>query len=75
MSVVELQELEEIKGLLAKGQLTGVLTYAEVATALAPQVFVSIHHNSAELPPSDVPGTETYFAVGSEDSERLGQWL
>jgi RNA polymerase primary sigma factor len=35
MSVAELQELEEIKGLLAKGQLTGVLTYAEIAGAVA----------------------------------------
>ena len=35
MSVVELQELEEIKGLLARGQVTGVLTFAEIATAVA----------------------------------------
>ncbi|MDQ3769333.1 MAG: sigma-70 family RNA polymerase sigma factor [Actinomycetota bacterium] len=35
MSVVELQELEEIKGLLAKGQQTGVLTYAEIAIAVS----------------------------------------
>ncbi|MBA3861378.1 MAG: sigma-70 family RNA polymerase sigma factor [Actinomycetota bacterium] len=35
MSVVELQELEEIKGLLAKGQQTGVLTYAEIVTAVS----------------------------------------
>jgi RNA polymerase primary sigma factor len=35
MSVVELQELEEIKGLVTKGQLTGVLTYAEIAGAIA----------------------------------------
>src|SRR5213083_1156886 len=35
MSVVELQELEEIKGLLAKGQQVGVLTHAEIATALS----------------------------------------
>ena len=34
MSVVELQELDEIKGLVTKGQLTGVLTYAEVAGAV-----------------------------------------
>ena len=33
MSVVELQELEEVKGLLAKGQQVGVLTYAEISTA------------------------------------------
>jgi RNA polymerase primary sigma factor len=35
MSVAELQELEEIKGLVTKGQLTGVLTYAEIAGAIA----------------------------------------
>src|SRR4029450_8273488 len=35
MSVAELQELEEVKLLMAKAQQTGVLTYAEVATALA----------------------------------------
>ena len=35
MSVAELQELEEVKLLITKGQTTGVLTYAEVATALS----------------------------------------
>src|SRR3712207_5330042 len=35
MSVVELQELEEVKGLVAKGAQTGVLTYAEIAEAVA----------------------------------------
>src|SRR4051794_3736859 len=35
MSVAELQELEEVKFLVAKGTQTGVLTYAEIATALA----------------------------------------
>ena len=35
MSVAELQELDEVKLLLAKGQQHGTLTYAEVATALA----------------------------------------
>src|SRR6266571_5930149 len=35
MSVVELQELEEIKGLMAKGQQVGVLTFAEIADAVA----------------------------------------
>jgi RNA polymerase primary sigma factor len=33
MSVVELQELDEIKGLLAKGQQVGVLTFAEISSA------------------------------------------
>src|SRR5450631_299300 len=35
MSVAELQELEEVKGLVARGQRVGVLTYAEIATATA----------------------------------------
>ena len=35
MSVAELQELEEVKGLLAKGQQVGVLTYAEITTAMS----------------------------------------
>jgi len=34
MSVGELQELEEVKLLITKGRQVGVLTYAEVATAL-----------------------------------------
>ena len=35
MSVVDLQELEEVKGLLLKGQTVGVLTFAEIADAVA----------------------------------------
>src|ERR687893_219150 len=35
MSVVDLQELEEVKGLLLKGQQIGVLTFAEIASAVA----------------------------------------
>ena len=35
MSVTELQELDEVKVLVTKGQQAGVLTYTEVATALA----------------------------------------
>jgi RNA polymerase primary sigma factor len=35
MSVAELQELEEVKGLIARGLHVGVLTYAEIATATA----------------------------------------
>ena len=41
MSVAELQEIEEIKLLVLKGSQTGVLTYAEVATALASGQFVN----------------------------------
>src|SRR5690349_19900839 len=35
MSVVDLQELEEVKGLILKGQQVGVLTFAEISTALS----------------------------------------
>jgi RNA polymerase primary sigma factor len=35
MSVAELQELEEVKGLIARGLQVGVLTYAEIAAATA----------------------------------------
>ena len=35
MSATELQELEEVKGLIARGQRVGVLTYAEIVTATA----------------------------------------
>ena len=35
MSGAELQELEEVKGLIARGLQVGVLTYAELATATA----------------------------------------
>src|ERR1700726_3220036 len=35
MSVVELQELDAVKGLLAKGQQVGVLSYAEITKAMS----------------------------------------
>ena len=35
MSVAELQELEEIKGLVNRGQQLGVLTFAEIAGAIS----------------------------------------
>ena len=35
MSVAELRELEEVKGLITRGERVGVLTYAEIATDTA----------------------------------------
>ena len=35
MSAAELHELEEVKGLIARGLQVGVLTYAEIETATA----------------------------------------
>src|SRR3954468_2619819 len=51
MSVAELQELEEVKLLVAKGQQAGVLTFAEVATALA----------EVELDEGDIEDLHGYF--------------
>jgi RNA polymerase primary sigma factor len=51
MSVVELQELEEIKGLMAKGQQVGVLTFAEIADAVS----------ELDLDESDVEELHGYF--------------
>ena len=35
MLVAELQELEEVKNLLTKGQQVGVITFGEIATAVS----------------------------------------
>jgi sigma-70-like protein len=35
MSLADLGELEEVKGLITRGQQVGVLTYTEIATATA----------------------------------------
>src|ERR1700741_5475776 len=51
MSVAELQELDEVKLLVAKGQQVGTLTYTEVATALA----------ELELDEGDIEELHGYF--------------
>ena len=51
MSVAELQELEEVKLLVTKGTQTGVLTYAEVATALT----------EVDLDESDIEDLHTFL--------------
>jgi RNA polymerase primary sigma factor len=51
MSVADLQELEEVKLLVVKGQANGVLTYTEVATALA----------EVELDEGDIEELHGYF--------------
>lgn len=44
---------------------------ARLATALGAAVFVSVHHNAAATAPSALPGTETYYQQGSDESRRL----
>jgi N-acetylmuramoyl-L-alanine amidase len=50
---------------------TTIKTRAEIAVALHPQVFLSIHHNAEPDGPSTVPGNETYYQIASPDSKRL----
>ena len=49
-----------------------VVVRAEIARALDPEVFVSIHHNGGALRRSTDPGTETFHQAHNPDSERLG---
>ncbi len=48
-----------------------ILVRAEIARALNPDVFVSIHHNSGATRRSDEPGTETYHHANNPNSMRL----
>jgi RNA polymerase primary sigma factor len=54
MSVAELGEFEEVKGLIARGQQVGVLTYAEIATVAA----------ELDLDETDVEELHTLFELG-----------
>jgi len=54
---------------------TTIQNRAEIAVALHPQVFISIHHNAEPDGPSDVPGNESYYQIASPDSKRLAGLL
>ena len=73
---------EEVKALLEATGATVVLTRTsdyritlatrgQIATNLAPQAFVSIHHNADPDEVRATPGTETYYQIASEESKRL----
>ncbi len=48
---------------------------AEIAVALHPQVFISIHHNAEPDGPSNGPGDEIYYQIANPDSKRLAGLL
>ena len=50
-------------------------TRAEIAKALRPRAFVSVHHNAEPDGPSSRPGSETYYQIASPDSRRLAGLL
>jgi len=47
----------------------------ELAKAVQPDLFVSIHHNGGFPEPIDEPGTEIYFQHDNAESKRLGGLL
>lgn len=47
----------------------------ELAKAVQPDLFVSIHHNGGFPEPIDEPGTEVYFQYDNPESKRLGGLL
>ena len=74
--VAEVKQLLEAEG--ASVVLTRTADYritlatrGEIATNLAPQAFVSIHHNAEPDGPWPSPGSETYYQIASADSKRL----
>ena len=50
---------------------TPILTRAEIALALSPQLFVSIHHNGGTTNRSSDPGTEVFHQAHNPESIRL----
>jgi len=49
-----------------------IATRAEIARALDPKAFISIHLNAGTNARSDGPGTELYYQLESPESRRLG---
>ena len=50
-------------------------TRAEIATALQPLAFVSVHHNASAPDTSSTPGSEVYHQLDSPKSKRLAGLL
>ena len=48
-----------------------IVVRAEIARALKPDVFISLHHNGGATARSDLPGTETYHQIEGANSKRL----
>lgn len=48
-----------------------IVVRAEIARALKPDVFISLHHNGGATARSELPGTETYHQIESANSKRL----
>ena len=52
-----------------------IQTRANIAKAVAPDVFLSLHHNGGATRRSSRPGTEIFYSEARPDSERLARVL
>ena len=52
-----------------------IQTRADIATALAPDVFLSLHHNGGAVRRSSEPGTEIFYGQARPESQRLARIL
>lgn len=53
----------------------GLAFRAEFANAAGSDVFVSIHNNTVPRIDTDIPGTEVFYAISVEDSDRLASLI
>ncbi len=53
----------------------GLAHRAELANAAGADVLVSIHNNTVPRIDTDIPGTEVYYAISVDDSDRLAGLL
>jgi N-acetylmuramoyl-L-alanine amidase len=72
--------VERLEDLGISAQLTRTWDYrlpiktrADIAAALAPDLFISVHHNGGALRPSSRPGTEVFYAEGIAESQRAAR--
>jgi RNA polymerase primary sigma factor len=81
MLVAEIQELDEVKGLVVKGQQDGVISYGEVATAVSEvdldesdieELYAYLERQGVELV-EDVDPAQTTAAAAETESDKRGK--
>lgn len=70
--------VDKLNELGISAQLTRTADYriplavrADMANALAPDIFLSLHHNGGAVRPSSEPGTEIFYGQARPESQRL----
>src|SRR2546427_12610642 len=81
MLVAEIQELDEVKGLVVKGQQDGVISYGEVATAVSEvdldesdieELYAYLERQGVELV-EDVDPAQAAASASETESDRRGR--